>query len=78
MLDPTWTLIIGLPLIAILLVMVWRRTQAVTARIREVQEEMARNPQDPYRALAELMAQEKTGQREGHERGRKRAGGGDG
>jgi len=64
MLDLDWTLltnltlIIGLPIIVVLLVMVWRRTIAVTARIREVREEMARNPQDPYRALSELMSQE--------------------
>lgn len=56
MLDPTWTLILGLPIIAILLVMVFRRARAVSQRIGEVREEMARNPQDPYRAMAELMA----------------------
>ena len=76
MLDPTWTLILGLPIIALLLVMVWRRAQAVTARIREVREEMARNPQDPYAALAELMTQEKSEQRS--RTSRRRAGGGNG
>jgi hypothetical protein len=64
MLDPTWTLIIGLPIIALLLVMVFRRARAVSIRISEVREEMARNPQDPYRALAELMA-EKPGDKHG-------------
>lgn len=61
MLDPTWTLIIGLPIIALLLVMVFRRARAVSIRIREVRAEMARNPQDPYRALAELMAEKPEG-----------------
>jgi len=64
MLDLTWTLILGLPTIAILLVMVFRRARAVSQRIGEVREEMARNPQDPYRALAELMA-EKSGDKHG-------------
>ena len=64
MLDPTWTLILGLPIIALLLVMVFRRARAVSIRISEVRADMARNPQDPYRALAELMA-EKSGDKHG-------------
>ncbi len=75
MLDSTWTLIIGLPLIAILIVLVWRRISAVSVRIQEVKEEMARNPQDPYRALADLMASEEATK---PRRDRKTNGGGDG
>ncbi len=55
MIDEKWTLLFGLPVIAILLVMAIRRARAVSYRIREVREEMARNPQDPYMALAQLM-----------------------
>ena len=74
MLDPTWTLILGLPIIGVLLVMVWRRARAVSVRIGEVRAEMARSPQDPYRALAEIMASDH------EEKGRtgKRAGSGNG
>ena len=52
MLDPKWTLLLGLPVIAALLALAWRRTRALVLRIHEVREEMARNPQDPYLALA--------------------------
>jgi len=55
MLDPKWTLLLGLPIIAALLVLAARRTRALVLRIREVREEMARNPQNPYMALATLM-----------------------
>ncbi len=55
MLDPKWTLLLGLPIIAALVLLAGRRTRALVIRIREVREEMARNPQDPYRALATLM-----------------------
>ena len=55
MLDPKWTLLIGLPIIVALLVLAARRTRALVLRIREVREEMARNPQNPYMALATLM-----------------------
>ncbi len=74
MLDEKWTLLFGLPMIAILSVMAWRRAQAVTTRIREEREEMARNPQDPYLALAMLIEEKKPKPT----RGRKRTGGGDG
>ncbi len=56
--DARWTLLIGTPVIAWLSVVAWRRTQAVVRRIREVRVEMARHPQDPYQALAALMAEE--------------------
>lgn len=58
--DSRWTLGLGLPLIAWLLVLIWRRTRAVKLRIREVREEMARSPQDPYMALAMLTEERKT------------------
>ncbi len=57
-LDARWTLLVGLPLIAWLGIRAWRRSRAVAARIRAVREEMARHPQDPYQALAGLMADE--------------------
>ena len=60
MLDPKWTLLIGLPIIAALLVLAGRRTRALVLRIRQVREEMARSPQDPYQALAMLMDEKKT------------------
>ena len=60
MLDPKWTLLLGLPIIAALLVLAGRRTRALVLRIREVREEMARSPQDPYRALAALMDEKQT------------------
>ena len=67
MLDPKWTLLLGLPVIAALLALAWRRTRALVLRIHEVREEMARNPQDPYLALAMLMdekqAKKRTGRR---------------
>jgi predicted DNA-binding protein len=63
MLDPTWTLLLGVPAIVALLVLAWRRTRALAARIREVREEMARNPQDPYLALAMLTEARKSGAR---------------
>ena len=65
MLDPKWTLLLGLPVIAALLALAWRRTRALVARIREVREEMARSPQDPYLALAMLMEEKKTKKRAG-------------
>ncbi len=65
MLDPKWTLLLGLPIIAALLALAWRRARALAARIREVREDMARNPQDPYLALAMLMEEKKTKKRAG-------------
>lgn len=65
MLDPKWTLLFGLPIIAALLALAWRRARALAARIREVREDMARNPQDPYQALAMLMEEKKTKKRAG-------------
>ena len=53
--DARWTLLIGLPIIGWLGVSAWRRSRAVAKRIRDVREEMARHPQDPYQALAGLM-----------------------
>ena len=55
--DARWTLGMGLPVIAVLLAMAVRRSRAVARRIREVREDMARNPQNPYQALSELMAE---------------------
>ncbi len=55
--DARWTLLIGLPVIALLVAMAVRRSRAVARRIREVKEDMARNPQNPYLALSELMAE---------------------
>lgn len=65
MLDPKLTLLLGLPIIAALLLLAWRRSRALAARIREVREDMARNPQDPYQALAMLMEEKKTKKRAG-------------
>lgn len=59
MLDEKWTLLFGLPIIGVLAALAWRRTQALIVRIREEREEMARNPQDPYQALAMLMEEKK-------------------
>lgn len=59
--DARWTLLVGLPIIAWLGAMAWRRSRAVARRIRDVREEMARHPQDPYQALAALMAEEENG-----------------
>ena len=69
-LDEKWTLLFGLPVIAVLLALAVRRARAVSQRIREVREEMARNPQDPYLALAQLMAE--TNERRANKRGRGR------
>jgi len=55
--DARWTLLIGLPIIALLVAIAVRRSRAVARRIREVKEDMARNPQNPYQALSELMAE---------------------
>ena len=56
--DARWTLGLGVPVIAWLAVVAWRRTQVVVRRIQDVRAEMARHPQDPYQALAALMAEE--------------------
>ncbi len=56
--DARWTLLVGLPVIALLLAMAVRRSRAVARRIREVKEDMARHPQNPYQALSELMAEQ--------------------
>lgn len=56
--DARWTLLIGLPIIAWLGTTAWRRSRAVAKRIRDVREEMARHPQNPYQALAALMSEE--------------------
>ena len=56
--DARWTLLLGVPVIAVLLALAWRKTRALAARIRAVREEMARNPQDPYQMLASLMAED--------------------
>ena len=53
-------LLFGVPAIVGLTLRAVRRTRAIRARIEEVQEEMARNPQAPYAALAALM-QERDG-----------------
>ena len=53
-------LLFGIPVIAGLTLLAVRRVRALTRRIAEVQEEMARNPQAPYAALATLM-QERDG-----------------
>jgi hypothetical protein len=71
--DARWTLLIGVPVIAWLSVIAWRRTQAVVRRIRDVRVEMARHPQDPYQALAALMSEEET-QKETRRKEVKRAG----
>jgi len=58
--DARWTLLFGLPIIGWLGASAWRRSRAVAKRIRDVREEMARHPQDPYSALAGLMAEDDT------------------
>ena len=60
--DARWTLLLGLPIIAWQGATAWRRSHAVAKRIRDVREEMARHPQDPYQALARLMAEEENEQ----------------
>ena len=65
MLDTQWILLLGLPIIAALLVLAWKRTRALVTRIRDVREEMARNPQDPYAALAQLMEEKDVKKRSG-------------
>lgn len=47
-------LILGVPTILWLAVRAARRMHAIRKRIAEVQADMARNPQSPYMALAEL------------------------
>ena len=71
--DARWTLLLGVPVIGWLSVVAWRRTQAVARRIRDVRVEMARHPQDPYQALAALMAEEEA-QKEIKQRKVKQAG----
>ena len=69
--DARWTLLIGLPIIAWLGSTAWRRSRAVAKRIRDVREEMARHPQDPYQALATLMAEEESQKNVGNNAGRR-------
>ena len=76
MLDPNaydyrWTLLAGLPIIAWLSVVAWRRTRALVTRIRDVRAEMARHPQDPYQSLAALMAEQEAAPKTGKNAGRR-------
>ena len=48
-------LLFGVPVIVGLTLLAVRRARALSRRIAEVREEMARSPQSPYAALAELM-----------------------
>lgn len=48
-------LVVGIPVIAWLAVRAVQRMQAIKERIADVQEDMKRNPQSPYAAMAELF-----------------------
>ena len=50
-------LAMGIPAIIALAVLAIVRARRLAVHIREVKEDMARNPQNPYAALAELMAE---------------------
>ena len=56
MTETFWMLIVGIPIIVWLLVRAVQRVQSLRERVADVQDEMARNPQSPYQALAELFA----------------------
>ncbi len=45
----------GIPVIAWLAVRAVQRMQAIKERIADVQEDIKRNPQSPYQAMAELF-----------------------
>lgn len=47
-------LLLGIPTIVWLAVRAVRRMQQIKQRIAEVQDDLARNPQSPYAAMAEL------------------------
>ncbi len=59
----------GVPAIVLLARTAWRRARALSGRIAEVQEEMARDPRPPFAALADLM-QEQGQEREPRDRGK--------
>ena len=51
-------LLFGIPAIVGLSLLAVRRVRALQRRIADVQEEMARDPQAPYAALAALMQEQ--------------------
>jgi len=58
MLVPPWlTLVVGIPIIVWLSYTAVRRIAAIRTRMAEVRRELERNPQPPYAALADLMAE---------------------
>jgi len=56
-------LIVGVPVIIWLAFRAIRQMRDITARIREVREEMARNPQAAAQGMAEIIAREKFGKK---------------
>ena len=56
----------GIAAIVFLTRLVVRRSRDLSAKIKEYHKEQERNPQDPYQALAELLAEQRS------ERGKKR------
>ena len=46
--------VFGIPTIIVLIVRANRKMRAIRQRHEELQEEARRNPQDPYKSLAEL------------------------
>ena len=57
MVEESLMLILGVPVIVWLAVRAWRQARAVRARMAEVRAELARNPQEVFRAQAELMGE---------------------
>ena len=55
MVEELLMVVFGVPIIVWLAVRAWRQARAVRARIAEVREELARNPQEIFLAQAELM-----------------------
>jgi hypothetical protein len=52
-------LVLGVPLIVWLTFRAVRRVREITARIKDVQEELAKNPQAAAQGIAEIMAKTK-------------------
>ena len=55
MVEELLVVVLGVPVIVWLAVRAWHKARAVRARIAEVREELARNPQEVFLAQAELM-----------------------
>ncbi len=63
MFSDFWTLVVGVPVIAALLVVTVRRVRRLRRHIAEVRAEIARSPLPPFAQLSELLEEQKNQER---------------